>query len=103
MKAETLMVWDRLELARVMATQLADPEYLLEAFPVIAEAGDSEPPRGWNPELHQRLVNFRFDTFCNFASISSEVEAIMYADLNYVILCYPYFKVFSLNLFVYNG
>jgi hypothetical protein len=42
MKAETLMVWDRLELARVLANQLADPEDLLEAFPVIAEAGALE-------------------------------------------------------------
>lgn len=42
MKAETLMVWDRLELARVLANQLADPEDLLEAFPFIAEAGALE-------------------------------------------------------------
>ena len=42
MKAETLLNWDKTELAEVLASNYAEPDDLIEAFPTIAKAGSME-------------------------------------------------------------
>ena len=42
MIAETLLNWDKTELAEVLASNYAEPDDLIEAFPAIARAGTME-------------------------------------------------------------
>ena len=42
MIAETLLNWDKTELAEVLASEYAEPDDLIEAFPAIAKAGTME-------------------------------------------------------------
>ena len=60
MKADTLLTWDKAELASILAERLADAEVLVEAFPSIEKASGLEEgllsdfiEQNWKMILHE--------------------------------------------------